>query len=116
MPANTTSQMPQIDPDAPVYVISVAAQISGLHPQTLRQYDRLGLVTPDRTSGRNRLYSLADIDRLRRIQDLAADGINLTGIERILELEAELEQLRARLDELEQQRSSTALMVWRPRR
>lgn len=108
--------MPSIGEDTPVYVISVAAQLSGLHPQTLRQYDRLGLVTPNRTSGRNRLYSLADIDRLRRIQDLAADGINLSGIQRIMELEAELAELRSRLEALDEQQTSTALMVWRPRR
>ncbi len=103
-----------IDDDAPVYVISVAAQIAGLHPQTLRQYDRLGLVSPERTSGRNRLYSMRDISRLREVQRLAGDGINLTGIQRILALEEEVLSLRRRVDDLTADRHSTALVVWRP--
>jgi MerR family transcriptional regulator/heat shock protein HspR len=97
--------------DTPVYVISVAAQLAGLHPQTLRQYDRLGLVTPGRIGGRNRLYSMRDISRLREVQRLSTDGINLTGIQRILDLESEVERLRGRLE-----RTSTALVVWRPQR
>lgn len=103
-----------VDEDTPVYVISVAAQLSGLHPQTLRQYDRLGLVSPDRTAGRNRLYSLRDIERLRRVQRLANDGINLAGIQRILELERDLAALRDRVDSLTREKTSTALVVWRP--
>lgn len=76
--------------DTPVYVISVAAQLSGLHPQTLRQYDRLGLVSPGRTAGRGRLYSTRDIVLLREVQRLSQEeGINLAGIKRILELETE---------------------------
>ncbi|SDG43176.1 MerR family transcriptional regulator, heat shock protein HspR [Sinosporangium album] len=76
--------------DTPVYVISVAAQLSGLHPQTLRQYDRLGLVSPGRTAGRGRLYSTRDIVLLREVQRLSQEeGINLAGIKRILELESE---------------------------
>ncbi len=73
--------------DAAVYVISIAAELSGMHPQTLRQYDRLGLVSPDRASGRGRRYSLRDIAMLREVQRLANEGINLAGIKRILELE-----------------------------
>ena len=76
------------DDDAGLYVISVAAELSGLHPQTLRQYDRLGLVSPDRTIGRNRRYSLRDIASLRMVQRLVGEGINHAGIKRIIELEA----------------------------
>ncbi|CAB4931094.1 unannotated protein [freshwater metagenome] len=79
----------------PVYAISVAAQIAGLHPQTLRQYDRLGLVSPDRTGGRNRLYSLHDIARLREVARMSTEGINLAGIHRILALESEVDVLRS---------------------
>ncbi|MFM2071052.1 MAG: hypothetical protein RLZZ623_1315 [Actinomycetota bacterium] len=78
-----------------VYVISVAAELAGMHPQTLRIYERRGLVQPARTQGGNRRYSDIDIDRLRRIQDLAADGMNLEGIRRVMELELEVEHLRA---------------------
>jgi MerR family transcriptional regulator/heat shock protein HspR len=105
-----------IDDDTPVYVISVAATLAGLHPQTLRQYDRLGLVSPNRTGGRNRLYSMRDIARLREVQRLASDGVNLTGIMRILELEEQLESIRRRLQDLEDRERSTALVVWRPDR
>src|SRR5215211_1713716 len=83
-----------------VYVISVAAELAGMHPQTLRIYERRGLVQPARTQGGNRRYSDVDIERLRRIQDLAADGMNLEGIRRVMELEAEVEQLRAENDQL----------------
>ena len=75
------------DDDAGLYVISVAAKLSGLHPQTLRQYDRLGLVSPNRTIGRNRRYSLRDIASLRMVQRLVGEGINHAGIKRIIELE-----------------------------
>ncbi len=105
-----------LDDDTPVYVISVAASLAGLHPQTLRQYDRLGLVSPNRMGGRNRLYSMRDIAKLREIQRLAADGVNLTGIIRILELEEELVRVRRRVDALEGKERSTALVVWRPPR
>jgi MerR family transcriptional regulator/heat shock protein HspR len=95
------------DDDAGLYVISVAAQLSGLHPQTLRQYDRLGLVSPDRTEGRNRRYSLRDIASLRMVQRLVGEGINHAGIKRIIELEAamanmaiEVAQLRLEVDAL----------------
>ena len=102
--------------DAPVFAISVAAQLSGLHPQTLRQYDRLGLVSPGRTGGRSRLYSLRDIARLREVVHLAEAGVNLEGIRRIMELRAENDSLRARLAEVERDVRSTALVLWRGRR
>ena len=87
--------------DAPVYVISVAATLAGMHPQTLRQYDRLGLVSPDRTPGRGRRYSARDVEMLRQVQRLSQDeGINLAGVKRILELEAQVDALRARLTEM----------------
>src|SRR4051812_23594660 len=87
--------------DAPVYVISVAATLAGMHPQTLRQYDRLGLVSPGRTPGRGRRYSARDIDMLRQVQRLSQDeGINLAGVKRILELESHVDALRSRLAEL----------------
>jgi MerR family transcriptional regulator/heat shock protein HspR len=89
-----------LDPTVPVYVISVAAQLSGLHPQTLRQYDRLGLVSPSRTSG-GRLYSAIDIERLREVQRLAASGLNLEGIRRVIALEQEVERLRALVESLQ---------------
>ncbi|HEV2346551.1 MAG TPA: helix-turn-helix transcriptional regulator [Actinocrinis sp.] len=88
--------------DAATYVISVAAQLSGLHPQTLRQYDRLGLVSPGRAPGRGRRYSARDIELLREVQRLSQDeGVNLAGIKRIRELQDEVEALRARVAELE---------------
>jgi len=99
------SQQP--DDEAGLYVISVAAELSGLHPQTLRQYDRLGLVSPNRTVGRNRRYSLRDIASLRMVQRLTGEGINHAGIKRIIELESamanmaiEVAQLRIEVDAL----------------
>ncbi len=93
--------------DAAVYVISVAAEISGLHPQTLRHYDRLGLVSPNRTEGRDRRYSLRDIALLRAVQKLVGEGINHAGVKRIIELESamanlaiEVAQLRIEVDAL----------------
>ncbi len=83
-----------------VYVISVAAELAGVHPQTLRIYERKGLVEPGRTQGGSRRYSEADIAVLRRIQDLTNEGLNLAGAKRVLELEAELERREAELDEL----------------
>ena len=82
-----------------VYVISVAAELAGMHPQTLRIYERRGLVTPARTQGGNRRYSDADIALLRRISDLTTEGMNLEGIRRIMHLEAENERLRTELDQ-----------------
>ena len=87
--------------DMPVYVISVAANLSGMHPQTLRGYERVGLVTPRRTAGGGRRYSMRDIFALREIQRLSQEeGINLSGIKRILDLERELEQARLMAAEL----------------
>lgn len=90
-----------------VYVISVAAELAGMHPQTLRIYERRGLVQPARTQGGNRRYSDVDIDRLRRIQDLAAAGMNLEGIRRVMELEAELDRLRSENEDLRQRLVAT---------
>ena len=87
--------------DEPLYVISVAADMAGMHPQTLRQYDRLGLVSPGRVGGGSRRYSRRDIELLREVQRLSQEeGVNLAGIKRILELEAELDAVRERLAEL----------------
>ncbi len=120
---------PHVPDDAPVFVISVAAQLAGMHAQTLRQYDRLGLVTPGRTVGGGRRYSARDVALLREVQRLSQEqGVNLAGIKRIIELEAHVDALRHRLEELtadlraayEQleavREPSTALMVWKPPR
>lgn len=89
------------DDDAPLFVISVAAQLAGMHAQTLRQYDRLGLVTPQRTGGGGRRYSARDVARLREVQRLSQEeGVSLAGIQRILDLENEVEALRSRVHEL----------------
>jgi MerR family transcriptional regulator/heat shock protein HspR len=111
--------------DAPVFVISVAAELAGMHAQTLRQYDRLGLVSPGRTQGGGRRYSPRDVALLREVQRLSQDeGVNLAGIKRIIELTNQVEALQARLQEMareidelrSQPRSkSTALVVWQPR-
>ncbi|MFD5662750.1 heat shock protein transcriptional repressor HspR [Streptomyces hirsutus] len=136
----------ELTQDTPVYVISVAAQLSGLHPQTLRQYDRLGLVSPDRAAGRGRRYSARDIELLRQVQQLSqTEGINLAGIKRIIELENQVAALQARVAELEgaldgvaatmrqreaavhasyrrdlvpyqEVQQTSALVVWRPKR
>ena len=87
-------------PDAAVYVISVAAELTGLHPQTLRSYERLGLITPGRTGGGGRRYSHRDIELLRLISDLTSAGIGIEGVRRILELENQVEALRMRNQEL----------------
>jgi MerR family transcriptional regulator/heat shock protein HspR len=83
-----------------LYVISVAAELAGVHPQTLRIYERKGLVEPQRTSGRSRRYSERDINRLRRIQELTNEGVSLAGVKRIIALEEELEATRAEVDQL----------------
>jgi MerR family transcriptional regulator/heat shock protein HspR len=89
------------DDDAPVFVISVAATLAGMHPQTLRAYDRIGLVSPGRASGRGRRYSTRNIAMLREVQRLSQDeGINLAGVKRILELESHVEALQQRVLEL----------------
>lgn len=91
------------DDDAPLFVISVAAQLAGMHAQTLRQYDRLGLVTPSRTQGGGRRYSARDVARLREVQRLSQEeGVSLAGILRIMSLENQVDALRARVDELTQ--------------
>ena len=91
----------ELSDDMPVYVISVAASLSGMHPQTLRGYERVGLVTPRRTAGGGRRYSMRDILALREIQRLSQEeGINLSGIKRILDLEREVEQARLMAAEL----------------
>ena len=87
-------------PDAAVYVISVAAELTGLHPQTLRTYERLGLITPGRTGGGGRRYSHRDIELLREISELTANGIGLEGVRRILELENRARALADRNEEL----------------
>lgn len=112
------------DADRPIYVISIAAELAGVHPQTLRVYERKGLVSPKRTTGNSRRYSERDIEILRRVQELTNDGINLAGAMRIMELEdrladlsenhddvlAELQELRDQLSEL-QNRPDAAGMV-----
>lgn len=87
-------------PEAAVYVISVAAELSGLHPQTLRAYERMGLITPGRTGGGGRRYSHRDIERLRMIADLTSSGVGVEGVRRLLDLETQIDALRARNAEL----------------
>ncbi len=129
--------------DAPVFVISVAAELAGMHAQTLRQYDRLGLVSPGRTPGGGRRYSPRDVALLREVQRLSQeDGVNLAGIKRIIDLESRVEELQTRVHELlealdlsesrriaaeaavpagyrrdlvPRDRAGSALVVWRPR-
>ncbi|HSN43371.1 MAG TPA: helix-turn-helix transcriptional regulator [Propionibacteriaceae bacterium] len=102
-----SSLLPQlVDRDAPIFTISVAANLSGMHPQTLRTYDRLGLVRPQRAAGRGRRYSPRDITKLRLVQHLSQEeGINLIGIRRIIEMQDELERVR---DESEALRAALA--------
>jgi len=118
--------------EARTFLISVAAELAGMHAQTLRTYDRLGLVSPQRTSGGGRRYSQHDVELLRQVQRLSQDeGVNLAGIKRIIELTNQVEALRSRLQEMvleiealraNQRRDiavvpkSTALVVWQPRR
>jgi MerR family transcriptional regulator/heat shock protein HspR len=106
----------ELTDQAPVYVISVAAAISGLHAQTLRQYDRLGLVSPGRTSAGQRLYSARDIEVLREVQRLSNQGVNLEGIKRVLALEHEVDRLKRRIARLEADHRAGAMVVWRPPR
>ena len=134
---------PGADENTPVFVISVAAQLSGLHAQTLRGYDRMGLVSPGRATGGGRRYSARDIAVLREVQRLSQEeGVNLAGIKRIIELETEVDALRMRIAELTEElaaahaaaeqaaatvhasyrrdlvpvRRQTALVVWKPKR
>ncbi|NYF09395.1 MerR family transcriptional regulator/heat shock protein HspR [Leifsonia sp. AK011] len=90
-----------MDLDTPVFAIAAAAELAGMHPQTLRQYDRLGLVSPTRTAGQSRRYSMRDVAQLREIAALSAEGLNLEGIRRILELENQVSALSERVRELE---------------
>ena len=90
-----------MDADSPVFPIAQAAELAGMHPQTLRQYDRLGLVSPGRTAGQSRRYSLRDVAQLREIAALSAEGLNLEGIRRILSLENQVAALSSRVRELE---------------
>jgi MerR family transcriptional regulator/heat shock protein HspR len=112
-----------------VFVISIAAELAGMHAQTLRQYDRLGLVTPGRTVGGGRRYSARDVALLREVQRLSQDeGVNLAGIKRIIDLETHVDALRSRVAELaadlerahtelaHRRGPSTALVVWKPQR
>jgi MerR family transcriptional regulator/heat shock protein HspR len=88
--------------DQGVYMISVAAELAGMHPQTLRIYEARGLITPKRSAGKTRLYSQEDVDRLRRIQELTSEmGMNLAGVEKVFELEEELDKMRARMARLQ---------------
>ena len=119
----------QGDPDAQIFVISVAAQLAGMHAQTLRTYDRLGLVIPHRTTGGGRRYTPRDVALLREVQRLSQDeGVNLAGIKRIIELTNQVEALQARVSELAQEVANVhasyrrdlvpiqrnALVVWKP--
>jgi len=108
---------PESDEELALYVISVAAQLSGLHPQTLRQYDRMGLVSPSRAQGRGRRYSLRDIALLRNVSRMVNEGINLAGIKRIIELESamsnmaiEVAKLRVEVDILLESNPERALI------
>jgi MerR family transcriptional regulator/heat shock protein HspR len=144
--SSTQDAARSVSEDAAVFVISVAAELAGMHAQTLRQYDRLGLVSPGRTPGGGRRYSPRDVALLREVQRLShEDGVNLAGIKRIIDLESRVEALQTRVHELleeldvsesrrihaeatiqamsatygrdlvPQSRSSSALVVWRPR-
>lgn len=95
------------NPDAAVFVISVAAELTGLHPQTLRTYERMGLITPGRTGGGGRRYSARDIERLREISELTSSGIGIEGVRRILELENQVAALRSRNAELAHELEAT---------
>ncbi|WP_417234724.1 heat shock protein transcriptional repressor HspR [Arthrobacter sp.] len=92
----------------PVFVISVAAELADMHPQTLRQYDRMGLVSPSRQRGKQRRYSKHDVELLREVQRLSKDGVSLEGIRRVLELENQVAALRARVAELSQELETSA--------
>ena len=93
--------MAALQPDDPLFAIAVAAELAGMHPQTLRQYDRLGLVSPRRTAGKSRRYSLRDVAQLREVQRLSAEGVSLEGIRRILQLENQVADLGQQVRDLE---------------
>ena len=112
----STAQVQVVDRDAAIFTISVAANLAGMHPQTLRGYDRLGLVEPKRAKGRGRRYSPRDVAKLRLIQHLSQDeGINLNGIRRILAMQAENERLRETLDLLADERDEALARAARAR-
>src|SRR5947209_11650670 len=97
-----TSASVRVESDRGVFMISVAAELADMHPQTLRMYEARGLIEPQRSAKGTRLYSHEDVDRLRRIQEMTAElGLNLAGVERVLELEGELERMRKRIETLE---------------
>jgi MerR family transcriptional regulator/heat shock protein HspR len=106
----------ELDDDSPVFVISVAARLAGMHPQTLRQYDRIGLVQPGRTAGRGRRYSARDVAVLREVQQLSHAGVSLEGIRRILELQNHVAALRARVRELSDELDAAHLAAGHHRR
>mgnify|MGYP005819807045 CR=1 FL=1 len=93
--------MAEMDENSPLFAIAMAAELSNMHPQTLRQYDRLGLVSPRRTAGQSRRYSMRDVAQLREIARLSSEGLNLAGIRRILDLENDVAALQSRVRELE---------------
>ena len=93
----------QLNENTPLFVISVAAELAGMHPQTLRQYDRMGLVSPTRTQGKSRRYTMQDVAKLREISRLSAEGVSLEGIRRVLELVNENAELKERVRNLERE-------------
>src|SRR3954452_16005612 len=103
-----SSKTARIETSRGVYMISVAAELASMHPQTLRIYESRGLITPQRSPKGTRLYSQEDVDRLRRIQELTSElGMNLAGVERVFELEQELERMQRRMDRLEREAEAT---------
>jgi len=94
-----------------VYIISVAAELTGVHPQTLRVYERKGLLSPARTGGMSRRYSESDLEQIRRVQQLTNEGLNLAGVARVIELEEQVANLRRRLDELSNQVGQSTALV-----
>ena len=99
---------PDDDNDRPLFMISVAAELAGMHPQTLRLYERRGLVQPQRTAGKTRRYSQHDVERLQRIQALTELGLNLAGVERVLAMEAQLQALQLQMQLMQQQLAEAA--------
>jgi MerR family transcriptional regulator/heat shock protein HspR len=105
---------PQMNRFTPIFAIAAAAELAEMHPQTLRQYDRIGLVSPQRTSGNTRRYSLHDVEQLREVARLSAEGLSLEGIRRVLQLEDEVRELQSRVRDLE--RALSDEMLNRPER
>ncbi len=101
------------DSDRPLFMISVAAELAGMHPQTLRLYERRGLVSPQRTAGRTRRYSQRDVERLRRIQELTELGLNLAGVQRVLAMEQQIETMKLRMEVLEERLDEAAEVMRR---